>query len=182
MGSLNHRSSDCLFALIINIVEGNFMTRVHQAGCLIILAFSVWFGVQGLQMNYYTSLGPGPGFFPFWLGLFVSFLCIIWFVQLWLHPLEGKAMDVVPNRVGALRVAALIVSTAVFGLLVEQLGFSLLMFFFLLFLLFTLGRQTVFVTVTVSIVGSFGIYYIFTNYLNVHLPESPIPFLRMLGF
>ena len=69
------------------------MTRVHQAGCLIILAFAIWFGVQGLQMNYYTSLGPGPGFFPFWLGLFVSILCIIWFVRLWLHPLEGNAMD-----------------------------------------------------------------------------------------
>jgi putative tricarboxylic transport membrane protein len=158
------------------------MTRVHQAGCLIILAFSVWFGVQGLQMNYYTSLGPGPGFFPFWLALFVAVLCIIWFVQLWLKPLEGKAMDVMPDRAGSLRVAALIVSTAVFGLLVEQLGFSLLMFFFLLFLLYAMGRQTVFVTLTVSILGSFGVYYVFTHYLNVHLPQSPIPFLRMLGF
>ena len=158
------------------------MTRVHQAGCLIILAFSIWVGVEGLQMNYYTSLGPGPGFFPFWLALFVAVLCIIWFVQLWLKPLEGKATDAAPDRTGALRVVALIVATAVFGLLVEHLGFSLLMFFFLLFLLFTLGRQTILVTSLVSIFGSFGVYYIFTNYLNVHLPESPIPFLRTLGF
>jgi len=158
------------------------MTRVHQGGCLLILAFSIWFMVEGLQMNYYTSLGPGPGFFPFWLGLFVSILCAIWFVQLWLKPLKGKAMDAVPSRAGSLRVAALIVSTAVFGLLIEQLGFSLLMFAYLLFLLYALGRQTLFVTLLVSILGSFGIFYVFTHYLNVHLPQCPIPFLRMLGF
>ncbi|MEW6671336.1 MAG: tripartite tricarboxylate transporter TctB family protein [Thermodesulfobacteriota bacterium] len=158
------------------------MTRVHQAACLIIFIFSIWVGVEAIHMNYYTSLGPGPGFFPFWLALFMILMCIIWFIQLWLKPLKGKAMDAVPDRAGLLRVAALIASTAVFGLLVEHLGFSLLMFAFLLFLLYALGRQTLFVTLTVSIFGSFGVYYVFTKYLNVHLPECPISFLRILGF
>jgi putative tricarboxylic transport membrane protein len=158
------------------------MTRVHQAFCLIIIAFTTWVMVEAFNLNYYTSLGPGPGFFPFWLALFMCGLTVAWFVQLWLHPLAGKAREFVPSGAACTRIAALIISTAVFGLLVEPLGFSITMFFFLLFLLVALGRQSAVVTSTVSIIGSFGLYYLFTQYLNVHLPESPIEFLRNLGF
>ena len=158
------------------------MTRVHQALSLIIIAFSIWVVVESVQLNYYTKLGPGPGFFPFWLALSMGGLSTAWFVQLLLRPLQGKAMDFLPSRAGCWRIASLIVSVAVFGLLVEKVGFSVLMFVFLLFLLLALGRQSAVVTLTVSILGSFGIYYIFTAYLNVHLPESGIEFVRNLGF
>lgn len=158
------------------------MTRVHQGAILLIVAFSLWVMASAMQLTYWTSLGPGPGFFPFWLGVFMATFSGIWFVQLWLKPLEGRAIDFVPNRAGLARIASLILSVAVFGLLVEQVGFSVLMFVFLLFLLVVLGRQNALVTLAVSIIGSFGVYYLFTNYLNVHLPESSIAFLRDLGF
>ena len=158
------------------------MTRVHQAASLIIIAFSIWVGWEAIQLTYMTRLGPGPGFFPFWLALFMGVLAAVWFVQLWFQPLQGKAREFIPDRAGCMRIAALIISVAVFGLLVEKIGFSLMMFAFLLFLLVALGRQSVFVTLALSIVGSFGLYYLFSNYLNVHLPGSSIEFLNKLGF
>ncbi len=158
------------------------MTRVHQAATLIIIAFSVWVVVEAVQLNYYTELGPGPGFFPFWLALFLIGLAAIWFVQLWLRPLRGRGREFAPNRAGLIRIAALILSVAFFGLLVDKIGFAAMMFFFLLFLLVALGRQGVIVTLAVSILGSFGLHYVFTQFLNVHLPESSIEWLRNLGF
>ena len=158
------------------------MNRVHQAFSLTIIAFSIWVGVEAVQLNYYTALGPGPGFFPFWLAVIMGGLAAAWFVQLWIHPLPGSAIEFIPDRAGCVRIVALILSVAIFGLLVEQIGFSLLMFAFLLFLLVALGRQNVYVTLSVSTVGSFGVYYLFTNYLNVHLPKSSIEFLQNLGF
>ena len=158
------------------------MTRVHQAASLIIVAFSIWVGAEAIQMNYYTALGPGPGFFPFWLALLMGVLAAVWFVQLWFQPLQGKAMEFIPDRAGCMRIAALIIAVTVFGLLVEKIGFSLMMFAFLLFLLVALGRQSIFVTLAVSIIGSFGLYYVFSNFLNVHLPGSSIEFLNSLGF
>jgi len=158
------------------------MTRVHQAAILIIIAFSIWVVVEAFQLTYYTELGPGPGFFPFWLALFLGGLAAIWFVQLWLRPLQGRAREFVPNRPGFMRIVALILSVAVFGLLVEKIGFAVLMFAFLLFLLVALGRQSVFVTLAVSILGSFGVYFVFSSWLKVHLPESSIAWLRNLGF
>ena len=158
------------------------MTRVHQAAILIIIAFSIWVVVEAVQLTYYTELGPGPGFFPFWLALFLGGLAAIWFVQLWLRPLQGRGREFVPSRAGLIRIAALILSVAVFGLLVEKIGFAVLMFAFLLFLLVALGRQSVFVTLAVSIFGSFGVYFVFSSWLKVHLPESSIAWLRNLGF
>lgn len=158
------------------------MTRVHQAASLLIIAFSTWVGFEAVHLNYYTRLGPGPGFFPFWLALLMGGLAAVWFVQLRLRPLQGKAIDFLPGRAGFLRIAALIISVVIFGLLLERVGFPVLMFAFLLFLLVALGRQSVAVTLVVSILGSFGVYYLFSHYLNVHLPASSIEFLRNLGF
>jgi putative tricarboxylic transport membrane protein len=158
------------------------MTRVHKVFCLAIIAFSGWVMAEAVQLTYYTTLGPGPGFFPFWLAVLMGGLNVAWFVQLWFSPVQGKARDFVPGRTACIRIGALILSTAAFGLLVEPVGFSIMMFVFLLFLLVALGRQGVVVTLAVSIIGSFGVYYVFTQYLNVHLPESPIEFLRNLGF
>ena len=158
------------------------MTRVHQAASLIIIAFSIWVGYEAVQLTYMSRLGPGPGFFPFWLALIMGVLSVAWFVQLCRHPLDGKAMDFVPSRAGCIRIAAIIFSVTVFGLFLEKVGFSLMMFAVLLFLLVALGRRSAAITLTVSLLGSFGIYYVFRHYLNVHLPESSIEFLRNLGF
>ncbi len=158
------------------------MTRVHQVSSLIIIAFSIWMVVESVQLNYYTPLGPGPGFFPLWLALSMAGLSTAWFIQLTFHPLQGKAIHFLPSRAGCWRIASLIVSVAVFGLLVERVGFSVLMFVFLLFLLTALGRKSALVTLAVSILGSFGAYYVFSHYLNVRLPQSGIEFLRSLGF
>ncbi len=158
------------------------MTRVHQAASLLIIAFCSWVGITSVQMTYYTSIGPGPGFFPFWLALIMGVLSAIWFIQLWLRPLPGSAMDFVPNRAGCIRVVALILSALIFGLVLEKVGFSLSMFVFLLFLLIALGRQSIMVTLSVSLLGSFGVYFLFTQYLKVPLPAASIGFISGLGF
>jgi len=46
------------------------MQRIHQTAALLFIvgsAFVVW---EALNLDYYSKLGPGAGFFPFWLGLF----------------------------------------------------------------------------------------------------------------
>lgn len=157
------------------------MTRVHQAASLLIIAFSCWVGFEAVKMTYWTSIGPGPGFFPFWLALLMGVLSAIWFVQLWLRPLPGKARDMVPSRIGCVRIASLVISVLLFGLALEKVGFSVSMFLFLLFLLVALGRQSVFVTLAISTIGSFGVFYLFSHFLKVPLPASSIGFLNSLG-
>jgi len=157
------------------------VTRAHQTASLFIVAFASWVAFEAIKMTYWTSIGPGPGFFPFWLAMLMGGLSAIWFVQLWLRPLPGRAIDMVPSRTGCVRIAALVISAALFGLVLEKIGFSVSMFVFLLFLLVALGRQSVFITLTISLLGSFGVHYLFSHFLKVPLPASAIGFLNNLG-
>ncbi len=158
------------------------MVRVHQAASVIVIAFSLWVIRQALSLNYYTPLGPGPGFFPFWLAVLLGGLSAVWFVQLWLKPVPGKAVEFVPSRAGILRISALVLSVAIVGLFMDTIGFSITMFVFMMFLLVGLGRVNLVVTMVLALTCSFGLYWVFTTYLDVQLPASSIGLLRELGF
>lgn len=158
------------------------MARVHQAAGLIVIAFSLWVIREALNMNYYTPLGFGPGFFPFWLGVMLGGLSLVWVVQLSLKPVEGKAIDFVPSRAGIVRILALVLSVAMVGLFMDTVGFSLAMFALMIFLLVGLGRVNPLLTLVLALVCSFGLYWLFNSYLDVRLPASSIEFVRDLGF
>lgn len=157
------------------------MRRVYQIASLVFLVFSACLVFQSRQMEYYADLGPGPGFFPFWLGALLAVLSIIWLIQVSTGPRDTMEVGFIPSRQGLVRILSILVAMALFGWVVDDLGFQLTMLFFLGLLLITLGRQKLIVTAAVALVGSFGVYYAFTHWLDVQLPASSIDFLRNLG-
>jgi len=48
------------------------MQRIHQAAALFFLAFSAFVVWESWNLEYYTHLGPGAGFFPLWLGVIMG--------------------------------------------------------------------------------------------------------------
>lgn len=157
------------------------MRRVYQIASLVFLAFSVYLVFKSRQMEYYADLGPGAGFFPFWLGMLLAVLSITWLIQVSTGPKVPMEKGFIPDRQGLIRILSVLAAMALFGWVVDLLGFQLTMMIFLGVLLITLGRQSLFVTATVALVGSFGVYYVFTHWLSVQLPSSSIEFLRNLG-
>jgi hypothetical protein len=63
----------------------------------------------------------------------------------------------------------------------DLLGFQLMMFLFMLFMLMILGRQTIWTTVIIALACSVGVYHLFGRYLDVQLPPSSLAFLANLG-
>jgi putative tricarboxylic transport membrane protein len=157
------------------------MRRVYQIPGLAFLAFSVYLVFESRQMEYYADLGPGPGFFPFWLGVLLAVLSVVWLVQVSVAPARPVDVGVFPDRWGTLRVVAILATLVLFGWAVDELGFQLTMLLFLAFLLTVLGRQNPTVTAAVALGGSFGVYYVFTRWLDVRLPAASIEFLRSWG-
>lgn len=151
---------------------------VIGTGFVVVGLYAAW---EALGMTLFTEIGPGSGFFPFSLGVILAGLSMVWLIGIIAQPTEGAGQDFLPQRAGVGRIAAIVVSLFLFALLADTLGFQLTMFVFLLFLLVVLGRQNPLVTLLISIVGSFGIYYVFKNWLDVQLPASSIEFLRNLG-
>ena len=50
------------------------MRLTYQITGAVLLCFSIYVGVEALELRYYTSLGPGPGFFSCWLSLILGIL------------------------------------------------------------------------------------------------------------
>lgn len=157
------------------------MRRVYQIASLVFLAFSAYLMIESRNMEYYVDLGPGPGFFPFWLGALLAVLSVIWLVQASRGADGSLEPGFIPDRKGQFRVFAILIAMALFGWFVDGLGFQLTMLAFMVFLLTALGRQKPIVTAIVAVAGSFGVYYAFTQLLDVQLPASSIEFLSNLG-
>jgi putative tricarboxylic transport membrane protein len=151
------------------------------AGALF-LAFSLVVAATSLSMEYYSSLGPGPGFFPFWLGALLAVMSSIWIVQVYMgrnNADEGTRF--LPESGGIRRVSLIVGALVLLVVGMETLGFQLSMFVFLFVLLFVLGRVRPWLTTLVAAVGSFGLNYLFTTWLDVKLPVSSLSVLAVIG-
>jgi len=152
---------------------------------IIFLAFSLTVMVSSWSMEYYSSIGPGPGFFPFWLSAILGLLAVLWIVQILRSPSKSKEKDendrLFPRGDGLLRLLSIVGAVFFMMILMEPLGFQLTMFAFLVFLLIVLGRVKTRTTLIVAAIGSFGLFRIFTMLLDVQLPQSAISFLAAIG-
>jgi putative tricarboxylic transport membrane protein len=145
------------------------MSTVDRISWFALLLFGVFVIYESLQIKYYGSdFGPGPGFFSFWLGILVVGLSVIEIGRSFRQSVPLPA-DFFPDRAGVGRIACLLGALMAVVLLLDRLGYSLTMALFCLFLLRTLGKQPWWLTVVLTLVGSFGTAYIF-RLLQVILP------------
>jgi putative tricarboxylic transport membrane protein len=142
-------------------------TRGWQAAVAVLLAVFAFFAIESLQLSLRDALGPGPGFFPFWLSVAGGFLALILLVQVARGrvDLETGALKFELRPV-ALVLAGLVVATA----LLEAIGFRLAMLLLLPYLLLVLGVRNWLAMGIFSLAGSFGVYHVFSGLLKVPLP------------
>jgi putative tricarboxylic transport membrane protein len=152
------------------------MRRSYLITGAVFLLLAAFVAVEALKLRYYTPLGPGPGFFSFWLALILGGLALIMILQATFGPPEPMPEDFFSNRIGYLRIGAVVLALVFAIALLEPLGFSLTMFAVTAFLLYTLGRQGIVLTVLVSLACSFGTYYVFDHWLMVPLPRGVLGF------
>ena len=158
------------------------MHRKHQIAACFFLAFSAYLMWDSWNnMEYYTPLGPGAGFFPFWLGALLGGLGIVWLVQVSRRSGNTEEGPSLPPRGGIVRILSIIVSVVAVSALMDFLGFQLAMFLFMIFMLMILGRQAIWTTVIIALMCSVGVYHLFGRYLDVQLPASSLAFLAKLG-
>lgn len=136
---------------------------------------------------YMTDIGPGPGFFPLWLGILLIFLGLILVLQNVIamkkndQKTSENAEPLWPGVAGATRVGVVIFALLAVSFLITRIGFILSIFILISSLLYTLGKQKISTTLIVAFSGSFGVYFLFTKFLYVELPQATISWISMIG-
>jgi hypothetical protein len=145
------------------------------AGIGAFTAVGVYVLVSSVGLGLWTSLGPGPGMFPFAMGGVLVAMSALWLVQELRRPSE-KAEGIDRGVV-----ISVVVSLVVLASVMDLLGFQLSMFGFLLYHLKLRGRRTWMTSLIIALAGSVGAFYAFNYGLNVALPVSAFTPLNLIG-
>ena len=136
---------------------------------------------SSFQWKYYTRMGPGPGFFPFWIGLLLAALGIL-LGAIHLNALrnEGKTGETSGEPIfTAPRLKKVgLVAFALIGcsLLLNGLGFILSIALFSIFLMQIVGKWGWVKSVCLSAGVSTGLYWGFKILLHIPLPSGILKF------
>ena len=146
------------------------MKRGWQAASVAMLVLFAYFAYESLQLSLRDALGPGPGFFPFWLSVIGAVLSLLLLGQLKLGraDLGAETLSFDGVRSVVLVLIGLIAATAMLNLA----GFRLSMLLFNAYVLIALGVRNWIVIAVFAGAGSFGVYHIFYDLLKVPLPEG----------
>jgi putative tricarboxylic transport membrane protein len=143
------------------------MKRGWQAAVAVLLLVFAFFAFESLQLSLRDALGPGPGFFPFWLSVVGGLLAVVLLMQVARGRVEFESQTLnFELRPVALVLAGLIVATA----LLEAVGFRIAMLALLVYLLLALGVRNWIAIALFALAGSFGVFHVFTGLLKVQLP------------
>ena len=147
------------------------MRRGWQVACICLLGIFIPALITSLGYSLTDALGPGPGFFPFWLSLIGIVLTGAILVQLARGTLfADTAAELLPDRQAMLQAGVVLVALTVAAALLEPLGFRLTMLPFIGGLLIVLGARSLLAIAITSIAGSFGVFHVFYYWLKVPLP------------
>jgi putative tricarboxylic transport membrane protein len=125
--------------------------------------------VTSLDYSLTDSLGPGPGFFPFWLSLTGGALTIAILVDT-LRSRQPEAAGILPDGKAAVQAGAVLIALVAAAVLLEPLGFRLTMLVFIAGLLAALGARSLPGIAVTALALSFGVFHVFYYWLKVPLP------------
>ena len=142
-------------------------TRGWQAALGCLLAVFAFFAFESLGLSLRDALGPGAGFFPFWLSIIGA--CLVFFLLL--QVARGRVDFETPTVKFELRPVVLVLAGLVVATIALQaIGFRLAMLALLPYLLVALGVRNWLAIGLFSLAGSFGVYHLFSDLLKVPLP------------
>jgi putative tricarboxylic transport membrane protein len=139
---------------------------------IVFLALGAFFIMESRRISesaYGSSVGPDVA--PFILGIFLAFMSAKLIYETFQYKkAEGGAEK---EKLDYKRFLVIFVSAVLYGLLLESLGFVISTFLFLMIGFQTMQRGRWVVSIAISGIFSYGVYYLFVNIMNGTLPGFP---------
>jgi putative tricarboxylic transport membrane protein len=152
------------------------INHYNRLSAMFFIGIGMFFALYGRTVEIGDWSEPGPGFMPFWSGVVLTVMAVF----LLLGSFKRKEWQVMPPffRLADSWKRVLLAFLAMVGylLLFNPLGFTLVTFLFIAFLLKTIFPQSWKRTLIVAAVTAILARLIFINFLETQLP------LGVLGF
>ncbi|MBM3358362.1 MAG: tripartite tricarboxylate transporter TctB family protein [Betaproteobacteria bacterium] len=155
----------------MNVRHGLITAGAGLAGLsVMVMAVSVGYGMK-------DALGPGAGFFSFWLSLIGGLLSVGLLASAWRGTAPGElGASLFPKGDAARRCVAMLAAVVLAALLIEPLGYRLTAAALVAGLLYALEARGHVAIWLFAAAASFGVYHVFMNWLLVPLPGGALGF------
>jgi putative tricarboxylic transport membrane protein len=154
------------------------MNKINRVFSIICLGVSLWLVIESTRYDYIVKYTPGPGFFPFWLGVVLAFFSFALLIET-LRKKDRKDLNMprhLPERQALYRVGAIILLTAALSLLMKYLGFVVSTALFVSGLLFFMERVPAIRSVITGVIMSVCVYLVFEYWMEIGLPAGILGF------
>ena len=135
-------------------------------------AFGIYVISVAARLPYVAEVGPGPGFFPLWLGIGMV-LCAVLLVYMTFSTAPKQAASESPAGTKASRAIAGWLALMVAIGLFPWIGFGVSFVLLTVFLIVALDRRSVPLAIGVGVALALAFHLIFVVALNVSLPVAP---------
>ena len=147
------------------------MRRGWLIATLVMLVICLVTAYEATLLALFDRLGPGPGFFPFWLAALGAVLCLAILAQVFRTvPERGNAAPIFPRGSDLVAVAAVLACLVIPPLLMDFLGYRLAIAIFAAVSVAALGERRAWAIGLFAVVAGFGTFHVFNNWLDVILP------------
>jgi putative tricarboxylic transport membrane protein len=148
------------------------MWRAEFIGAWAVLLLGIFITAFSLQYEYYSDLGPGPGFLPLLLGIGILLGGAIEVVKTFKakKKAESKAFLTPRSKLGFQMLGLIIVGF----LLIPVLGISIALSLCTAAAMKVIGKHKTLTCVLTAVGSTICIYFIFGQWLDIPLPKGLI--------
>ncbi len=145
-------------------------------GSLFWLAASIFVCIEAVKMGIGSFRVPGPGFLPFWSGVFVGCLAIVLLARSLRKHEEGKGIAHLWQGMMWKKVILVTASLFIYGLILPRLGFLITTFGLMALLFSVIERPRLWIQASTAVVTVLVTYVAFSYWLGVPLPKGVFGF------
>ena len=154
------------------------MNKAETVGGGVFTAIGVLMLLESMKFAYFLDGVPGPGFLPRWIAGGLVVIGLILTVK-GIRPAVALPEAIPwPDASGWRRLAVMIGALAFALLLLDKLGFVIVVTVFMAVVMFSLGVRSWRMLATVPVLTAIGLYVVFAVWLQVPLPRGVLVFFE----
>lgn len=133
------------------------------------LGFSILVCIEAYRLGIGVFRNPGTGFFPFWAGIVLGILSVLFLIQ---NFLKREKEEMAFQKVDWRKIILVMVSLYIYALVLEKIGFVISSFLLIAALLKLVDNKKWYILILVGGSSALASYAFFELWLRSHLPKG----------